>query len=214
MERMTEFFEKRVEGYDEHMLTNVEGISQAYEKTAALVPAGCEKLLDLGCGTGLELEWVFKLNPDVDVTAVDLTQAMLDKLIAKFPGKSIKAVCKSYFDMDFGTDRYGCALSFQTMHHFSREAKTGLYRRIRESLKQSGIYIECDYMVESPEEEHRLHSENDRIRREKGIAEGEFYHFDIPFTVENQIGMLNDAGFGEVRKVFRTGNTTIITACK
>jgi hypothetical protein len=58
---------------------------------------------------------------------------MPDKLIAKFPTKSIKTVCKSYFDLDSEKGGYGCAPPLQTMHRFSRVAKTGLYKRIREA---------------------------------------------------------------------------------
>ena len=51
MESMSEFFAARVEGYDAHMLEEVEGCREGYEKMAQLAPEGIEKVLDLGCGT-------------------------------------------------------------------------------------------------------------------------------------------------------------------
>ena len=57
LERMADFFAARVNGYDEHMRTTIEGASDFYAYTASLLPL--EKgtqVLDLGCGTGLELE--------------------------------------------------------------------------------------------------------------------------------------------------------------
>ncbi len=56
MEAMRDFFAARVREYDAHMLQNVEGMAAAYEKAAACLPADTENLLDLGCGTGLELD--------------------------------------------------------------------------------------------------------------------------------------------------------------
>lgn len=51
---MSDFFAARVDGYDEHMLNDVEGCKDAYIKLAELLPQDTVELLDLGCGTGLE----------------------------------------------------------------------------------------------------------------------------------------------------------------
>ena len=42
------------------------------------------KVLDLGCGTGLELEYYFRLNSTAMVTGIDLAAGMLQKLKEKF----------------------------------------------------------------------------------------------------------------------------------
>lgn len=64
LEKMNEFFDKRLDGYDEHMLTCIESAEEFYPYTANCLPKdACVEILDLGCGTGLELEHYFKLNP-------------------------------------------------------------------------------------------------------------------------------------------------------
>lgn len=211
---MAEFFAARADGYDEHMLNVVVGCREAYEKMAELVPAGTENLLDLGCGTGLELAGIFKRFPDVSVTGIDLSKAMLEKLSEKYPDKNITLINGDYFSTDLGHERFDAAVSFQTMHHFSHEMKIGLYKRIHDSLKSGGVYIECDYMVETQEEEDHWYVENARIRKEMNIPDGEFYHYDTPCTVENQIKMFGTAGFAGAEKLFRMENTTIIAAKK
>ena len=213
LESMSSFFASRADGYDDHMLNEVEGCREGYRKMARLIPEGCRTLLDLGCGTGLELDEILKVMPDVQITGIDLTQAMLDKLREKHPGRQMTLLCGDYFDVDFGTG-YDCAISFQTMHHFSHEAKSRLYRKIYDSLKPDGAYIECDYMVEKQEEEDFRYAENDRLRREQNIPENEFCHYDTPCTVENQTRMLSMAGFGRVETVFRRGNTAMLSAGK
>lgn len=214
MEKMAEFFAARADGYDEHMLNEVVGCREAYEKMAELIPDGTEDLLDLGCGTGLELEGIFKRFPDVSVTGIDLSKAMLKKLSEKYPDKNITLINGDYFGTDLGHERFDAAVSFQTMHHFSHEMKIGLYKRIHDSLKSGGVYIECDYMVETQEEEDHWYAENFRIRKEMNIPDGEFYHYDTPCTVENQIKMFGTAEFTGTEKVFRIENTTIIAARK
>lgn len=214
MEKMSDFFTERVDGYDEHMLTNVIGCKEGYIKMSKLIPSTCKSLLDLGCGTGLELDEILKRMPDMDITGIDLTQAMLDKLKFKYPDKAMRLICGSYFDVPLGTGEYDCVISFQTMHHFSHNRKTELYKKIYRALTSAGVYIECDYMVETQEEENYYFSENIRIRKELNIAESEFYHYDTPCTIENQIGMLDSAGFQNIEKVFRMENTTILVAHK
>lgn len=214
MEKMDEFFTARAEGYDEHMLNEVGGCRECYIKMAELVPADTKELLDLGCGTGLELDGIFKRFPDISVTGIDLTKAMLDKLSEKYQRKNITLICGDYFTADLGRECFDTAVSFQTMHHFTHEKKIGLYRKIRESLKSGGLYIECDYMVETQAEEDKLSSENARIRRELNISEDAFYHYDTPCTMENQIKMLLAAGYASAEKVFRVENTAIIAARK
>jgi len=211
LEKMTDFFIARLDSYEAHMLENG---NEDYRKIAELIPISTEKILDLGCGTGLELDEIFKRLPQVSVTGIDLTQAMLDRLQQKHAGKNLKLVCGSYFDIDHGENTYDTVISFETMHHFSREDKVGLYRKLHKSLKSNGAYIEADYMVTEQAIEDKLHAENARLRRELNIPQGEFYHFDIPFTVENQIAMFREAGFSAVEMVYRKGNETIIVAKK
>ncbi len=214
IEKMDEFFAARAEGYDEHMLTEVEGCKEGYEKMAELIPEVAESLLDLGCGTGLELERIFERFPEMSVLGIDMTEEMLKLCRKKFAGRRLSLICGDYFKTDFGIDRFDAAVSFQTMHHFGKEMKEGLYRRVWESLKGGGAYIECDYMVESQAEEERWFAENERLRRELNIPDGEFYHYDTPCTVENQLMLLKSAGFEQTEKVFRIGNTTIIIGYK
>ena len=214
MEKMIDFFSSRVDIYDEHMLANVEGCKEGYIKLSQLIPKQCKNILDLGCGTGLELYEVFKLFPNVSVTGIDLTPAMLEKLEQKYLDKSVNLICGDYFKVNLGKEKYDCAISFQTMHHFPKDKKSLLYKKIFNAIKKDGLYIECDYMVTNVEEENLYLKESELARKEMNNSEEEFYHYDIPCTIDNQILLLKNAGFLNVESKFRQGNTTIIVAYK
>ena len=214
LERMEEFFASRLDGYDEHMLDEVEGCRDGYGIVAGLVPSGVKTLLDIGCGTGLELERLFERLPEVSVKGVDISEAMLGRLKEKYPDKNIELVCGNYVGMDFGRDKFDAAISFQSLHHLGHSQKTEVYRSIYSSLSPGGVYIEGDYMVLTQSEEDEFFAENVRMRHLQGIRSDEPYHFDTPCTVHNQLNMLRKAGFGEVREIWREGSTSVIFARK
>ena len=57
---MRDFFDARLDGYEEHQLTCIDSASEFYPFTAACLPRNADtNILDLGCGTGLELEHYF-----------------------------------------------------------------------------------------------------------------------------------------------------------
>lgn len=214
LENMQEFFASRAEEYDEHMLLHVEGCKEAYDMVPSLIPERAGKLLDLGCGTGLELAGIFRKYPQIEVVGIDLTEAMLEKLQEKYANRKIELVCGNYFAVDLGRQLYDVVISFQTMHHFSPEKKTGLYSRIYEALKADGLYIECDYMAGTDAEEIFHFAENEKIRSSAGLGETAFYHYDTPCTPQHQMEMLKTAGFKSSKQVFHQGNTTMLLSCK
>lgn len=77
LEKMGEFFDNRLEGYEEHQLTCIESAQEFYPFSAKCLPkeAGC-RVLDLGCGTSLELSYYFKENPTAKVTGIDLASGI------------------------------------------------------------------------------------------------------------------------------------------
>lgn len=81
IEPMSDFFTARVEGYEDHILNNV-GNKDRYNKLAELLPQNVGEILDLGCGTGLELDEIFKTRPFIKVTGIDLTQAKQMKIFS------------------------------------------------------------------------------------------------------------------------------------
>lgn len=214
LEKMDQFFEARLEGYDAHMKANIESAEEFYPFTASCLPVEPEaKVLDLGCGTGLELEDYFRLNPDASVTGIDLSARMLNALKQKFPEKKMALIRGSYFDVPLG-DGYDAAVSVESLHHFTKEEKIPLYARLRKALNPGGYFILTDYFASSVEEEVFFQKELLRLKQEQGISDGEFYHYDTPLTVEHETQALLAAGFRRVEVLNHWGATYTLRAVR
>ena len=215
LEKMSDFFEARLDGYDEHMLKNIESADKFYPFTASLLPMDADcRVLDLGCGTGLELEEYYTLNPTARVTGIDLSQGMLSALKKKFPDTEISLLCGSYFDLPLGDGVYDAAVSVESLHHFTREEKIPLYAKLRRALVAGGYFILTDYFASTDEEERRCREDLLRLKAEQGIADNEFYHYDTPLTVAHEIEALRAAGFASVAVLRSWGATHTVRALK
>lgn len=215
LEKMNEFFSKRLDGYDKHMMTTIESSNVFYPFTADCLPKkDGAKILDLGCGTGLELEQYFRLNPSAKITGIDLTESMLNALKNKFPEKDLTLICGSYFDVPFDENTFDAAVSVESLHHFTKEEKIPLYTKLCKSLKDGGYFILTDYFALTDEDEQAFRKELLRLKKEQGIYDNGFYHYDTPLTVEHETEALFEAGFSSVEVLNNWGATFIIKANK
>lgn len=194
LEEMSSFFAKRLESYEAHMSL----WDEAYQKFASFLPADCTEILDLGCGTGLELQSVFARFPTAHITGIDMSAEMLAALSAKYDNKAVHTICGDYFTVEFGKGSFDAVISFQSLHHFTPEKKTALFRKIAETLKPSGVFLNCDYFACCDEEETLLFAECARRRTAANIPDAEFVHFDTPLTLVHEAQLLKSAGFAKI----------------
>ena len=216
---MIDFFNNRASIYEQVHLDHIGGM-ESKQILASFFPPHTKTMIDLGIGTGLELEAIFKRFPEIEVTGFDVASEMLNLLKQKYPDKKINLLCENYLDYDFGICNYEVALSVMTLHHYNHKTKTDLYRRLYNCLNHNGIYIECDYMFsereyENPQEKEDFYfSEFERIKKKQNLSENKKYHYDTPCTVSNQKKMLLNAGFKTVKEVWQQKNVVIILAEK
>lgn len=220
LEEMAAFFNARSATYDAVHTGSIDGGPESKSIPARFLPEGCRELLDLGVGTGLELKAIFRRFPEIKVTGVDVSEEMLRLLTEKYPGRALTLLKMSYFDFDFGQEAFDAAVTVMTLHHYTHEVKTALYRRILAALRPGGVYVECDYMItpdSTPDPqatEDFLFAEYARLKAEQGLDAEKEYHYDTPCTVENQIKMLKAAGFRNVRQVWQKGTTVTLVGEK
>ena len=215
LEKMGAFFDARLQEYDTHQLTCIEGAQAFYRFTAACLPhAPGARVLDLGCGTGLELEAYFQFNPTARVTGIDLAPGMLSALKRKLSGYSVQCVCGSYFDVPFGQQVYDAAVSVESLHHFTQEEKEPLYKKLFQALKPQGYLILTDYFAQSDQEEAQCRKALYALKRAEHIADDDFYHYDTPLTVQHEMDALRGGGFSTVECLGQWGATCTLKAVK
>jgi len=219
-EPMGAFFDTRADGYNDHMLagqTDEEDyikLGDCFPKTDQII-----QILDIGCGTGIELNHIWKRCPNAHITCVDVSRGMLELLLKNHQEShdNITIVEASYIDWSYPENVFDIVVSNMTMHHLWPEEKVGVYRKILDTLKSGGSYIEGDFIVESMmSEQYRKRYENITAKLLEKANPGE-YHIDIPCTVDVQQKLLKDAGFGVVEVLDTTinrGNGAILSARK
>ena len=215
LEKMGAFFDSRLDDYEEHQLNAIDSARIFYPFTARCLPMEQgARVLDLGCGTGLELGYYFDLNPSAQVTGIDLAEGMLKVLKEKFPLRKLTIIQGSYFDIPFGVDMYDAAVSVESLHHFTGEEKLALYQKVFHALTKGSCFILTDYFAASDAEEAFFQQELLRLKTEEGISDHEFYHYDTPLTAAHEIRVLREAGFSSVEVLATWAATGTIRAIK
>lgn len=209
-EEMAAFFARRLAGYEQVHLGNW---GELYGHVADFFDEGLGTLLDIGCGTGLELEAVYRRFPEAEVTGIDLSADMLSKAREKFAGRRFQGIEADYFLHPFPAGTFDAALSFETLHHFAYEKKGKIYEKLFQALKKGGYYIECDYVACCQAEEDLCRERLARARARSALPEDVFLHIDTPLTMEHQTELMERAGF-RVRVLHQNGGTIVFRADK
>lgn len=212
IEEMGSFFNSRAEGYEKHMKDAINSFEEYYKLVSSTLKYTEEviEILDLGCGTGLELEEIFNKVPNARVTCIDLSEEMLKILKEKYKDKlnQINIIVASYLEEELGVSKYDYIFGVMTMHHFLYNEKLELYKKIKLALKEEGSYIEGDYVVSKYYEKKWL-KRREELLKEYENEKIKLYHIDIPFSLTTQKRLLKEAGFKNLHIIFQKGEHLI-----
>ena len=180
------FFNEKIDSYDDVHSTYMET-----KKTLAdNLDKDVKKILDLGAGTGLELIHVFELFPNAEVTVIDITENMLEELKKRSFANQVTTICGDFFEVEFEED-YDAVISTSALHHFKKEEKVKLYKKVYDCLKENGQFINCDKIALTQEiEEEQLYELENNIENHM--------HIDTPLTVEHEMEILKRVGFENI----------------
>ena len=188
-QEMRNFFNEKSENYDERHIEL--GLMDYKTKITEVLNDNTSYILDLGVGTGLELIPFFERFPNAKVMAIDITENMLDILKTREFSNNIEMICEDFFKVDFGQEKFDAVISSATLHHFSKEEKEILYKKIYDSLKDGGQFINSDKFAKDEEEEKRFMQEYvQNTDSEK--------HIDTPLCLDNEKYLLEKVGFQNI----------------
>ena len=215
IEELPEFFNSTADIWDQKFGAKLD--DPFYQAVALQIPETDEpiEILDLGCGTGIQLEFVFARAPNAKVTAIDRAPNMLKQLGAKFANKTkqLKLQQGSLLELPFGDHAYDYAISTLTMHHFLPERKVTIYRKVREALRTAGIYIEGDQATTVEQEKSIFYWYNRWIAKLPGGDHAE-WNYDITLSPKTQVRILQESGFSEVQLTWHHPSESAVYVAK
>lgn len=175
------------------------------------LPAGVERLLDIGCSAGLHaLEFA---RAGYDVTGVDIERFAIDRARRRGRRENVPArfrvVDITRDDLsDLGTFDFIYSLG-NVLSHIPKPEVPGILRNIRARLADGGLFL-VDFLVKGSlfrtrirDEYHRILWER-RLDEETGRIEMDGYfvdhdltqHFEVwGYSIQEALGLLEAAGF-------------------
>jgi tRNA (cmo5U34)-methyltransferase len=211
------FFDRRVQDYDLHMSDGNDSYESGFISLFKDLPDTNDRIriLDLGCGTGAELYYIFQKTPNANIVCVDIAEQMLRKLLELYPEhrKNLEIICSSYLELKLKDDYFDYVVACSTLHHLLPEGKLKLYRSISRWLKDKGSLLIQDYIADSPQTEDSLRKKYEVLVNNGTIDKNKMYHIDQPVTQEHEIELLKSAGLA-CSRVERMGESGILISAK
>lgn len=154
-------FNKASTDYDKYRKQAIPNMDIYYNTVVNLTKNYSDpKILDLGAGTGILTELLYKQHPNSNITLVDLSTEMLNIAKNKFNDKNFKYIEADYLTHDFDKD-YGIIVSSLSIHHLTDEEKKVLYKRIYNFLRTGGVFINADQVCGATEYTEEIYKKED-----------------------------------------------------
>ena len=178
-------------------------------------------MLDLGAGTGLLTYYWFQECKTAEYVLVDIADEMLDISRKRFAG--LKNVHHRILDYtkQLPEGKFDAVISALSIHHLDDMRKMELFERIYETLPTGGIFINYDqFCAGSPmmNEWFDFYWENQLVQSELTTKDIELWKerrkLDLECSVEEEMSMLRQCSFSEVKCLYSYHKFSVIIAVK
>ena len=181
-----------------------------------------DKVLDLGSSTGTFLINLAKTDKKLFLKGIDSSQAMTNRALQKSKafGLDIDFVKADFLNYDFGKNKLILAnYTIQFIRPIKREK---LIKKIYNSLSEDGIFLMSEKLISENKKLNKiLIDEYYNYKKKKGYSEYEISkkrealeNVLIPYTQDENVEMLKNAGFKHIEIIFRWCNFATFLAFK
>jgi tRNA (cmo5U34)-methyltransferase len=168
-----------------------EELQDAVAGATRAVPA--TRILDLGTGTGETASRVLALHDEATLVGMDESDEMLTMARRSLPASRVDLrVARLQGPLPSGP--FEVVVSALAVHHLDAAAKAGLFHRVRAVLAVGGRFVLGDVVVPD--------SPDDAVTPVDA-------EYDLPDTVQDQLGWLADAGF-DASVAWRHGDLAVM----
>jgi tRNA (cmo5U34)-methyltransferase len=184
-------------------------------------------ILDLGCGDGIVIHELLKIDDSIVATLIDGSEDMLKKAAERLKGFNnihiLKASLQEILDKQIALQNFNFIVSSLAIHHLSMQEKTALFRTIYSHLNVAGYFLNIDVILAPTEtlEHWYLSLWRDWITERKSVLgiKGNDYDDIIqrykdntdnkPDTLDEQLNALKSIGFKDVDCYYKYGIFTM-----
>jgi tRNA (cmo5U34)-methyltransferase len=175
----------------------------------ALREGPVERVLDLGAGTGLMSAAVRDRYPNAELVLLDGSPEMLAHARERLPGSSTATVVADLRD-ELPEGPFDAIVSALAIHHLEHADKRGLLRRVRERLRDGGVFVNAEHVAgRTPWLEGVYRRLWRNASAAAGASEEELagaesrMEMDRSVDVATQLGWMEDAGLDDCDCFFK-----------
>ncbi len=148
------------------------------ETVATTVDLSPGAILELGVGTGVTSARLLAAHPGARFVGLDASAPMLEAARAALPAERVELIVGRLED-PLPAGGFDLVVSALAVHHLDAASKRDLFRRVATRLTPGARFVLADVVVPRDPADARVE-----------IEAG----YDLPSTVEEQLGWLRDAG--------------------
>ena len=184
-------------------------------------------VLDLGCGDGIVIQELLKIDNSIAATLIDGSEDMLNKAKDRLKDSEnirfIKASFQEILNKKISLQRYDFIVSSLAIHHLTMKEKKALFRTIYSHLNVRGYFLNIDVILAPSDALEQWYlslwrkwiaerksilgikgnSYDDIIQRYKGNRDNK------PDTLDKQLKALKSIGFKDVDCYYKYGIFTM-----
>ncbi len=165
-----------------------------------------QRILDLGCGNGNVTQELLKIFPRAKYTLLDVSQEMLNSCSERFKETKIKPITSYFNDYKFPSNSFDIVAAGFSMHHCSAIDKQELFKKIYNSLRDTGVLTLSDLIIDKNDVNHSKLIEQWGKLVNSHFPDGEkwtwimehYDEYDKPDSLENQLKWLRNVGFRDI----------------